>query len=152
MPKFLEAILKKKYGANSDIPYKIMNAKGFMHGNKETAKGRAAEAKHERDKGTSVPGAKDAQLEAHDILHKDVHVNWRGDSTHKARKRVMVRATKAEDIEESQESKDLEPRRTKDGNVQEADDDELLKKRHQGRIDDKTKGQLLEKYRKQKGY
>lgn len=49
MPKFLEAKLKKRYGANNPIPYKIMNAKGYMRGNKETAKGRAAERKHERD-------------------------------------------------------------------------------------------------------
>lgn len=49
MPKFLEQKLKKKYGANSSIPYKIMNAKGYMHGSKETSKGRAAQAKHERD-------------------------------------------------------------------------------------------------------
>jgi len=51
MPKFLEEKLKKQYGAKSDIPYKIMNAKGYMHGNKETAKGKAAQAKHEKDKG-----------------------------------------------------------------------------------------------------
>jgi len=49
MPKFLEDALKKEYGADSKIPYKVMNARGFMHGNKETAKGRAAEAKHGRD-------------------------------------------------------------------------------------------------------
>ena len=40
MPKELEAKLKHEYGANSDIPYKIMNKLGVMHGNKETAKGR----------------------------------------------------------------------------------------------------------------
>lgn len=49
MPKFLEKKLKAEYGENSKIPYKVMNAKGFMHGNKETAKGRAAEAKHRAD-------------------------------------------------------------------------------------------------------
>lgn len=46
MPKFLEAKLKKRYGANSKIPYKIMNSIGAMHGNKETAKGRAMARKH----------------------------------------------------------------------------------------------------------
>lgn len=46
MPKFLERQLKKEYGAKSDIPYKIMNAKGYMHGNKETKKGREVEMKH----------------------------------------------------------------------------------------------------------
>lgn len=49
MPKFLEAKLKKEYGADSDIPYKIMNKLGAMHGNKETAKGREMSRKHERD-------------------------------------------------------------------------------------------------------
>lgn len=49
MPKFLEEKLKQEYGANSDIPYKIMNAQGLMRGNKETSAGRAAQAKHERD-------------------------------------------------------------------------------------------------------
>ena len=46
MPKFLEQKLKKEYGAKSDIPYKIMNAKGFMHGNKTTKKGRRAAKTH----------------------------------------------------------------------------------------------------------
>ena len=46
MPKFLEKKLKKQYGKDSDIPYKIMNARGFMHGSKETAKGKEAEKKH----------------------------------------------------------------------------------------------------------
>ena len=46
MPKFLERKLKQEYGANSAIPYKVMNSLGYMRGNKETAKGRAAEAKH----------------------------------------------------------------------------------------------------------
>ena len=55
MPKFLEEKLKKEYGANSKTPYKVMNAIGAMHGNKETAKGRAMEAKHERDHGKHKP-------------------------------------------------------------------------------------------------
>ncbi len=49
MPKFLEEKLKREYGADSKIPYKVMNAMGAMHGNKETAKGRAMAATHERD-------------------------------------------------------------------------------------------------------
>ena len=48
MPKFLETKLKKEYGAKSKIPYMVMNKMGAMHGNKETAKGRAMEAKHDR--------------------------------------------------------------------------------------------------------
>lgn len=49
MPKFLEKKLKKQYGEKSDIPYKIMNKMGFMRGSKVTAKGKAAEKKHEAD-------------------------------------------------------------------------------------------------------
>lgn len=46
-PRFLEEKLKKEYGADSKIPYKVMNKLGFMHGNKETKKGKNAEKKHE---------------------------------------------------------------------------------------------------------
>jgi hypothetical protein len=49
MPKFLEAKLKRRYGANSAVPYKIMNSIGAMRGNKITAKGREMERKHRRD-------------------------------------------------------------------------------------------------------
>lgn len=53
MPRFLEKKLKKRYGAKSKIPYKIMNAMGAMRGSKETAKGRAMERKHKQDKKTA---------------------------------------------------------------------------------------------------
>lgn len=46
MPKFLENKLKKEYGANSKIPYKVMNSIGAMRGSKETAKGKAMQKKH----------------------------------------------------------------------------------------------------------
>jgi hypothetical protein len=49
MPKFLERKLKAEYGANSSIPYKVMNSIGAMKGNKETAKGAEMERKHKRD-------------------------------------------------------------------------------------------------------
>ena len=49
MPKFLEDKLKKEYGQDSRIPYAVMNKLGYMRGNKETAKGKAAEEKHARD-------------------------------------------------------------------------------------------------------
>ncbi len=49
MPKFLEKILKKQYGAKSNIPYKIMNSMGVMHGSKITTKGKAMEKKHQID-------------------------------------------------------------------------------------------------------
>jgi len=46
MPAFLEAKLKKEYGADSKVPYKVMNSIGAMKGNKETAKGKRMEVKH----------------------------------------------------------------------------------------------------------
>jgi hypothetical protein len=49
MPKFLENKLKREYGENSAIPFKVMNQLGAMHGNQETAKGREMERKHEAD-------------------------------------------------------------------------------------------------------
>ena len=48
MPAFLERKLKDEYGKDSDIPYKVMNKLGVMKGNKETAKGRKEEKKHEK--------------------------------------------------------------------------------------------------------
>lgn len=45
MPKALEKKLKKEYGKDSDIPYKIMNKMGVMHGSKETVKGKALDKK-----------------------------------------------------------------------------------------------------------
>jgi len=47
MPAFLEKKLKAEYGSDSDIPYKVMNSLGVMHGNKKTAKGRREEKKHD---------------------------------------------------------------------------------------------------------
>ncbi len=53
MPKFLEKKLKAEYGNNPHAIYGTMNKIGAMKGNKETAKGKAMERKHERDKGKS---------------------------------------------------------------------------------------------------
>jgi hypothetical protein len=47
VPKFLEAKLKKEYPGNPSAVYGTMNKLGFMHGNKETKKGKVAEKKHE---------------------------------------------------------------------------------------------------------
>lgn len=47
MPAFLERKLKREYGENSNIPYKVMNKLGYMRGNKVTKKGKYAEKKHE---------------------------------------------------------------------------------------------------------
>ena len=48
MPKFLEDKLRAEYGNNPHAIYGTMNAIGAMRGNKETAKGRAMQAKHNR--------------------------------------------------------------------------------------------------------
>ncbi len=53
MPKFLEEKLKKEYGNNPGVIYGTMNKIGAMKGNKETAKGRAMEKKHVKDKALS---------------------------------------------------------------------------------------------------
>ena len=49
MPKFLEDKLKREYGQNSAVPFKVMNKIGAMRGNKETEKGRELEQKHQED-------------------------------------------------------------------------------------------------------
>jgi hypothetical protein len=49
MPKFLEDKLRAEYGNNPSAIYGTMNKIGAMHGNKETAKGREMETKHEAD-------------------------------------------------------------------------------------------------------
>jgi hypothetical protein len=47
MPRFLEEKLKKEYPNEPSAPYKVMNKLGYMHGSKETAKGKKVEKKHE---------------------------------------------------------------------------------------------------------
>lgn len=47
MPAFLDKKLKSEYGADSKIPYAVMNKLGYMHGSKETPAGAAAERKHD---------------------------------------------------------------------------------------------------------
>lgn len=62
MPKFLEDKLKSEYGDNNSAAYGTLNKIGAMRGNKETPKGRAMQAKHDRDvasgKKSSKPAAK----------------------------------------------------------------------------------------------
>ena len=52
--KALENKLKKEYGKNSAVPYKIMNKMGVMKGNKETAKGKAMDKKSMADRMNSL--------------------------------------------------------------------------------------------------
>ena len=49
MPRFLEDKLRAEYGNNPHAIYGTLNAIGAMHGNKETSKGRAMDAKHAKD-------------------------------------------------------------------------------------------------------
>ncbi len=49
MPNFLIAKLKKEYPHNDSAVYGTLNNLGFMKGNKETAKGKAADKKHAED-------------------------------------------------------------------------------------------------------
>ena len=58
MPKFLEDKLRAEYGNSPRAIYGTLNAIGAMHGNKETSKGRAMDAKHAKDmKATRHHGA-----------------------------------------------------------------------------------------------
>ena len=59
MPKFLESKLRAEYGNNPRAIYGTMNKLGAMRGSKETAKGKAMERKHLRDKklNTTTMGA-----------------------------------------------------------------------------------------------
>jgi hypothetical protein len=50
MPKFLEDKLKAEYGNNPSAIYGTMNKLGAMKGNKETAKGKAMQKKHDKKK------------------------------------------------------------------------------------------------------
>ena len=78
MPKFLEDKLKREYPDNPSAVYGTLNAIGAMKGNKETAKGKAMQEKHERDmaktpkpKSTRIsPAAADRILEKADRLTK----------------------------------------------------------------------------------
>jgi hypothetical protein len=68
MPKFLEDKLKREYGESSAVPFKVMNKIGAMQGNKETAKGREMEAKHEADMKkakVSVEPMREMRIEIH---------------------------------------------------------------------------------------
>jgi hypothetical protein len=46
MPEFLEKKLRKEYGDNDHAIYGTMNKLGYIKGNKETKKGKKAEALH----------------------------------------------------------------------------------------------------------
>jgi hypothetical protein len=48
MPKFLEDKLKKQYPNNPHAVFGTMNKLGAMRGNKETAKGKRMQAKHDK--------------------------------------------------------------------------------------------------------
>lgn len=55
MPKFLEDKLKAEYPGNDAAVYGTMNNIGAMHGNKETPKGAAMQAKHDAKQKSKTP-------------------------------------------------------------------------------------------------
>lgn len=69
MPKFLEEKLEKEYGDNKHAIYGTMNKIGAMKGNKETAKGREMEKKHE-EKECKHCGSKHHKSHEHRSKHK----------------------------------------------------------------------------------
>lgn len=69
MPKFLEDKLKAEYPGNPHAVYGTLNALGAMHGSKETAKGRAMDAKHTRD----VKAGKASGMHPHKNLGQYLH-------------------------------------------------------------------------------
>jgi hypothetical protein len=56
MPKFLEDKLKAEYGNNPSAIYGTMYKLGAMRGNKETAKGKAMQKKHDAKKKSALYG------------------------------------------------------------------------------------------------
>ncbi len=56
MPQFLINKLKRAYPGNPHAVYGTLNAIGAMHGSKETAKGRAMQATHDREVGMRSHG------------------------------------------------------------------------------------------------
>lgn len=69
MPKFLETKLKKEYGEKSTVPFKVMNKIGAMRGNKETAKGKAMQEKHDKEVKKAKP-AKSHMRELRVEIHR----------------------------------------------------------------------------------
>ena len=55
MPKFLEEKLKKEYPGDNHAVFGTMNKIGAMRGNRETAKGKTMEKKHETAKKMQKP-------------------------------------------------------------------------------------------------
>ena len=72
MPKFLEKQLRAEYGNNPHAIYGTMNKIGAMHGNKETAKGREMEKKHEAKMESPAGHMREMRIEIHRGPKKEV--------------------------------------------------------------------------------
>lgn len=72
MPKFLEQKLRAEYGNNAHAIYGTMNKLGAMHGNKETAKGREMERKHDMAKDGKHAAMREMRIEIHRGPKKEV--------------------------------------------------------------------------------
>lgn len=66
MPKFLQKKLKAEYGDNPHAIYGTMNKIGAMKGNKETAKGREMQKKHDADSTMPPKGKYKATMHEYD--------------------------------------------------------------------------------------
>ena len=80
MPKFLEDKLKAEYPGNPHAVFGTMNAIGAMHGNKETAKGRAMAAKHAKDHPSSKAEEKSHRMKLHGHALRHGHGGGRGEA------------------------------------------------------------------------
>jgi len=58
MPKFLKEKLEREYPDNPGAVFGTMNVLGAVHGNKETAKGRAMQEKHDAETSPKVAKVK----------------------------------------------------------------------------------------------
>src|SRR5689334_8551325 len=75
MPKFLIDKLKAEYPNNPHAVYGTLNNLGAMHGNKETAKGAAMQAKHERDVKAGTASGMHPKMRERAQMVKEAHAH-----------------------------------------------------------------------------
>lgn len=75
MPKFLEDKLKAEYPNNPNAVYGTLNNLGAMHGNKETPKGAAMQAKHNRDMKAGTAQEMHPKMQQRAQMVKEAHAH-----------------------------------------------------------------------------
>ncbi len=75
MPKFLEDKLKAEYPNNPSAVYGTLNNLGAMHGNKETPKGAAMQAKHNRDVKAGTAQGMHPKMQQRAQMVKEAHAH-----------------------------------------------------------------------------